>query len=171
MIADNEVYKIGVLGKAHGVHGEIAFNFEDDIFDVVEADYLVLRVDGIMVPFFIEEYRFKNDSTALMKFEGIDTVERAREFTGVSVFFPRILTPTPSADDGEISYAMLVGYQVINSNDGKTVGEIALIDDQTINIMFELTDGTLLPASEELITGIDTEGKTVTLNIPEGLID
>jgi 16S rRNA processing protein RimM len=152
------------------VHGEIAFNFDDDIFDVVEADYLVLLVDGIMVPFFIEEYRFKNDSTALMKFEGVDTVERARELTGTSVFFPRSLTPTPSDDQGSITYAMLVGYQVINSNDGKKVGEIALIDDQTINIMFELTDGTLLPASEELITDIDTEGKTITLSIPDGLL-
>lgn len=170
MISEKEVYKIGVLGKAHGVHGEIAFNFDDDIFDVVEADYLVLLVDGILVPFFIEEYRFKNDSTALVKFEGIDTVERAREFTGTSVFFPRSLTPTPSGNEGDITYAMLVGYQVVNSNDGKNVGEIALIDDQTLNIMFELTDGTLLPASEELITDIDTEGKTVFLNIPEGLL-
>ena len=58
---------------------------------------------------------------------------------------------------------------MINANDGKEAGEIAYIDEQTINIMFELKDGTLIPASEELITDIDTEKKTITLNIPEGL--
>lgn len=74
-------------------------------------------------------------------------------------------------DNDELSYAQLVGYTLINSNDGKEVGEIAYIDEQTINIMFELTDGRLIPASEELITDIDTEKKTITLNIAEGILD
>ncbi|MFC2264720.1 MAG: 16S rRNA processing protein RimM, partial [Prevotella conceptionensis] len=30
--ADN-FYKIGKLGKPHGVKGEISFHFDDDIFD------------------------------------------------------------------------------------------------------------------------------------------
>ena len=56
-----DVYKIGRLGKPHGVKGEISFNFDDDIFDREDADYIILDIDGILVPFFIEEYRFKND--------------------------------------------------------------------------------------------------------------
>jgi len=47
MIREEEVYKIGKLGKTHGVKGEISFLFDDDVFDRVEADYLVLMVDGI----------------------------------------------------------------------------------------------------------------------------
>ena len=73
MIKQEEVFKIGRLGKAHGVKGELSFMFDDDVFDRVDADYLVLDVDGILVPFFIEEYRFRSDSTALVKFEGVDT--------------------------------------------------------------------------------------------------
>ena len=56
MIKAEEVYKIGRLGKAHGVKGEVSFQFDDDIFDRVDADYLVLDIDGILVPFFMEEY-------------------------------------------------------------------------------------------------------------------
>ena len=73
MIREEEVDKIGKLGKTHGVKGEISFLFDDDVFDRVDADYLILRVDGLLVPFFIEEYRFRSDANAIMKFEDIDT--------------------------------------------------------------------------------------------------
>ena len=33
MIREDDVYKIGRLGKPHGVKGEITFMFDDDIFD------------------------------------------------------------------------------------------------------------------------------------------
>ncbi len=162
-----DVYKIGKLGKAHGIKGEVSMQVDDDIFDRTDAEFLILELDGIMVPFFMEEYRFKSDDTALIKFEGVDTQERARELTGADVYFP---APTDSSQDHEISYAMLVGFNVINSNNGKTIGKIAFIDEQTINTMFELTDGTLLPASEELIEGVDIENKNISLNIPDGLL-
>ena len=55
MIKPEEVYRIGRLGKAHGVKGEVSFQFDDDIFDRTDCDYLILEVDGILVPFFIEK--------------------------------------------------------------------------------------------------------------------
>ena len=106
-----------------------------------------------MEPFFIEEYRIKTDSNALMKFDGIDTQERARELTGCDVYFPRSLA---DEDETDVSWAELVGYSLIDSNTGKAIGEIAAIDDTTINILFELTDGKLITASDELIQHIDT---------------
>ena len=78
MIRRDEVYKIGILNKPHGVRGELLFTFTDDIFDRVEADYIVCLMDGILVPFYIEEYRFRTDTTALIKLEDVDTAEQAR---------------------------------------------------------------------------------------------
>ena len=117
MIRREEVYKIGRLGKTHGVRGEISFLLDDDVFDRTDADYLILDIDGILVPFFIEEYRFKTDSNALMKFDGIDTQERARELTGCDVYFPR---SQADEDETSVSWAELVGYSLIDSNSGKT---------------------------------------------------
>lgn len=168
MIRQEEVYKIGKLGKAHGVKGEITMQVDDDVFDRVDAEYLVLLLDGIMVPFFMEEYRFKTDETALIKFEGIDTQERARELTGTDVYFPRQLADMDESD--EMSYAQLVGYTVIDGRTGKKAGVIDFVDEQTLNIMFELQDGTLIPASEELILSIDTDKKKITMDIPEGIL-
>jgi len=168
MIRAEEVYKIGRLGKAHGVKGEVSFQFDDDIFDRVDADYLVLDIDGILVPFFMEEYRFRSDTVCLVKFSGIDTQQRAQELTGCDVFFPRAL-----AEEGDEmpSLASLVGFEIVNDADGETIGRIAAIDDSTVNILFELENGTLIPASDELVTDIDTERRTIKMNIPEGLLD
>lgn len=93
MIRRDDVYKIGKLGKPHGVKGEITFAITDDVFDRVDADYLILDIDGILVPFYIEEYRFKNDENVLVKFEDIDTQEQVRAYTGCEVFFP-VISPT-----------------------------------------------------------------------------
>ena len=169
MIKEQEVYKIGVIGKAHGIKGELSIQIDDDIFDRVDAEYLVLKLDGIFVPFFMEEYRFKSDSVVLVKFEGVDTQERARELTGVEVYFPRELAEQD--EEAELSYAALVGYTLIDNNSGKPVGTIAYVDEQTINIMFELEDGRLIPASEELIVDVDQKNRTITLDIPEGILD
>ena len=169
MIKEQSVYKIGVIGKAHGVKGELSIQIDDDIFDRVDAEYLVLKLDGIFVPFFMEEYRFKSDSVALERFEGVDTRERARELTGVEVYFPRELAEQD--ENVELSYSALVGYTLIDDNSGKPVGPIAYVDEQTNNIMFELEDGRLIPASEELIVDIDQQARTITLDIPEGILD
>ena len=168
MIRAEEVYKIGRLGKAHGVKGEVSFQFDDDIFDRVDADYLVLDIDGILVPFFMEEYRFRNDTVCLVKFCDIDTQQRAQELTGCDVYFPRAL-----AEEAEemLSLASLVGFEIVDASNGNTVGNIVAIDDSTINLLFELEDGTLIPASDELIEDIDAKQRTIRMNIPEGLLD
>ena len=167
MIKEEEVYQIGRLGKTHGVRGEVSFLFDDDVFDRTDADYLILRVDGILVPFFIEEYRFKSDANAIMKFEGLDTQERARELTGSDVYFPRSL----AEGDDSISWSVLVGFDILEAQSGKTIGRITSIDDSTLNILFCLDDGRLIPASDDLITAIDQQARTITMHIPEGLLE
>lgn len=168
MIRKEDVFKIGRLGKSHGVKGDISFPFDDDVFDSVEADYLILDIDGILVPFFIEEYRFRNDNTAIIKFEGVDSQERARELTGCDVYFPRELAD--SAEDG-LSWSAIVGFYILEVKSGKVIGRIASIDDSTLNILFCLEDGRLIPATDDLITAIDQQARTITMHIPEGLLE
>jgi 16S rRNA processing protein RimM len=168
MIKQEEVYKIGRLGKAHGVKGEVSLQFDDDIFDRVDADYLVLDIDGILVPFFMEEYRFRSDTVCLVKFCGIDTLQRAQELTGCDVYFPRALAEEA---DEQPSLASLIGFAIVDATDGKTVGRITAIDDSTQNILFELEDGLLIPANDDLIDVIDVEQQQIKMNIPQGLLD
>ena len=159
---DTDFYKIGKLGKPHGVKGELSLMFDDDVFDRTDADYLVL----------FEAYRFKGNQTALVKFCDINTQEQARELTGCDVFFPRWLVETNSED---VSWVALVGFCIIDAMSNKSVGEILSIDDTTLNLLFEIRtfDGKelLIPASEQLITGIDTTLRHVYVRLPEGILD
>ena len=181
MIKQEEVYKIGRLGKTHGVKGEVSFQFDDDIFDRVDAEYLVLEIDGILVPFFMEEYRFRNDSICLVKFCDIDTQQQAQELTGCDVYFPRALAEEA---DEQPSLSSLVGFTIINAAkdsggetaghaaaDGFPIGTIAAIDDSTLNVLFVLEDGRLIPATDDLVDQIDMHNKTITMTLPEGLLD
>ena len=172
MIKRETVYKIGRIGKPHGIDGEVSFHFDDDIFDRTDADYLILDIDGILVPFFMDEYRFKTDETALIRFTDIDTQERARDLTGCEVYFPR---EHSEAETGSLSWAAIVGFHVIDAANGTPVGEITGVDDSTINTLFDLHtpggDDILIPASDELITAIDTERHTITMQLPDGLLN
>lgn len=172
MIKAEEVYKIGRIGKPHGVKGELQLQFDDDIFDRVDADYLVLSIDGILVPFFMEEYRFRSDSVALMKFEDIDTQERARELVGCDVFFPRELAEEGTED---VSMSQIVGFKIRDAHNNKVVGRILGIDTSTVNTLFELEteDGkeVLLPANDDLIRDINPSAQEITMELPDGILD
>ena len=168
MIKQEEVFRIGRIGKAHGVKGEVSLMFDDDVFDRVDADYLILDVDGILVPFFIDEYRFRSDTTAIMKFCDIDTQERARELTGCDVFFPRALTDD---DDEQLSLAFLVGFSIVDAETNAIIGRIAAIDDQTANLLFEREDGRLIPATDDLVTTSNTADHQVVMRLPQGLLE
>lgn len=168
MIKEDEVYKIGRIGKPHGISGEVTLRFSDDVFDRVDADYLVLMVDGILVPFFIEEYRFRSDEVALVKFEDIDTKDRASELTGCDVFFPRHLA---DAGDDVLTWSQIVGYDIVDVLSDKTIGRIDAVDETTINTLLELSDGTLIPAADEFIEDIDHEERKLMMRLPEGLVN
>lgn len=168
MIKKEDVYRIGQIGKPHGVKGELSFHFEDDVFDRTDADYLILEVDGILVPFFFEEYRFRTDVTAYIKFCDVDTEVQARELTGSEVFFPRSV----AHQDGSCrSWAQLLGFSLIDATTGHQIGVIQSIDNTTLNVLFELEDGKLIPANEELITNIDGEKRQIFITLPEGLLN
>ena len=168
MIKEDEVYKIGRIGKPHGISGEVTLRFSDDVFDRVDADYLVLMVDGILVPFFIEEYRFRSDEVALVKFEDIDTKDRASELTGCDVFFPRHLA---DAGDDVLTWSQIVGYDIVDVLSDKTIGRIEAVDETTINTLLELSDGTLIPAADEFIEDIYHEERKLMMRLPEGLVN
>lgn len=172
MIKPEEVFRIGKLLKPHGVKGEIAFAFDNDVFDRVDCPYLICLVDEIFVPFFVEEYRFKGSETALIKFEDVDTEERARLMSNWEVYFPRKYYEEGAAEV-EYSWNYFIGFKVYETS-GRYIGTIDAVDEATINVLFRVVDNGdeyLIPAAEDFIDAIDDKNKTLHMNLPEGLLD
>ncbi len=162
-----------MFNKPHGVKGELSFTFTDDIFDRVDCDYLICLLDGILVPFFVEEYRFRSDTTALVKLERIDTAERARMFTNIEVYFPKKYADEEEETDDIPTWNYFVGFRVKDVRHGD-LGEIVAVDDSTMNVLFAIEkDGEeiLLPAHEEFMVKLEKKKRLLTVDVPEGLLE
>lgn len=167
MIKREDLISIGQTGKAHGLDGEITLNYDADLYEPDEDDCLFIETEGIVVPFFIERARIKTDGKALLKLEGVDQEAQARELVNCETFRER----TEDDEDLALIGDYEQGYTLVDAETGKTIGEIDHIDDETANLLFVLKDGTLIPASEELINKVDTEQHRISMHVPEGLLE
>ena len=173
MIRPEDVYQIGRMGKVHGLKGEINFQFTDDVWDRTDSDYIICEVDGILVPFFIEEYRFRSDSTAIMKLEDLESADAVQFLVNSDVYIEKKYQE--ELDEDEVALNYFIGFKMIDGDNGQEIGTIIDIDDQTDNWLFivERPDGSevMIPAHEEFIQEIKQEEKTMVMDLPIGLLD
>ena len=171
MILDKDVFQIGYIKKLHGTDGEVEMSITDDIFDRVDADYLFLKVDGLYVPFFIEEYRFKSNETVLMKFDGVASMKQAEAIVKCGVYFPHELV----RDDVEapLTWNVLTGFTLRGKKEGE-IGRVVGVDDSSANILLAVAKNgggeLLLPFHPDLVEDYSEKERYVTLNIPDGLL-
>lgn len=182
MVTEDEVYKIGTITRTHGVRGELAFLFTDDVWDSIDADYLFLRLDGLLVPFFLEEWRFRSDTLALVKFEDIDTADAAQPLVGADVCFPKALTPE-LPDDAALTWRHFVGFEVRQeasaddegaSSAASTLGTVAAVMDQTENVLLDVLTpdnrSLLIPAHEDFVLRADHKERVLYVHVPDELL-
>lgn len=169
MIREEEVIYIGRITRYRGIIGEVELQFTKDAFDRGEAEYLVLNRDGILVPYFWEEYRFKNDSTLILKLVDIDTEAAAKRLVGAEVFYPAAAICEEDADTLP-SLKALVGFEV-SDQQGRSLGRILNVDDSSVNILLSLSSGHLIPYHDDFLLYYDLQKKVLQLNLPEGILD
>ena len=188
MIKPEDVYLIGRLTRTHGIKGEMELQFTDDAFDRGEVDYVVLLLDGIFVPFFFEEYRFKNNEAALIKFADIDSEKDARRLVGVSVYYPHAALPADDAPEIR-SFQAFVGYTVllpdltaVQADDTEDAGmptrELGCIthvattpSSALLTVETEEGEEVLLPLHDDFVLDYDTRRRYLVLNVPEEILE
>lgn len=174
MIKREELIEIGKFQKTHALKGELNALLDVDAEFASEGHALIVEMDGIFVPFFTESVRPKGAESCLIKLKGIDTQENARELVNKEIYGLREELKEFFGDEERESAGDFVGY-TINDRGLGAIGTITDIDFSTANVLF-IVDGpkeeTLyIPAAEEFIDSIDQEGKTIHMNLPEGLIE
>lgn len=183
MITEDQLKPVGVFLKPHGINGEIALQRDFDDIDFDEFRCIVVDVDGIFVPFFIDGVRPKGAETDLLSIDGIDNETQAARLTNKTVYllrdelsaFRRKVAEESGDEEEEGFFADdLVGFAV-RTDEGTELGQIVSIDDSTANYLFvvetESGRNLLIPVAEEFIAGIDTERNILTLSLPEGLLE
>ncbi len=171
MILKEEIFPIGQITRAHGLKGELSFTTTSSILDEVDVPFIVLEPEGLLVPFYLEHVRMKTDTTGLLKLERIDSEEQAREYVGLTIYLPNMFLD--EMEDTEFETEYFVGFEIIENQKG-SIGRITAVDDSTANALFvvETESGeVLIPIADEFITEIDHDRKTISMKLPEGLLD
>lgn len=181
MIEEQDIVEVAKILKPHGIKGEINVELEYDI-DLKEFRCIVLDVDSIYVPFFIDGLRDKSSTTILLHIDGIDTEEAAREICGKSIYLLRNEMQSlgyfdETMDDTDSLYASdLIGYKVV-SEESTSIGEIIDFDDSTENVLLIVRDDkeseklTYIPFVSEFIVEVDSESKILNVDLPEGILN
>lgn len=166
MLERTEVIEIGTLGRPHGKQGEIQCQMANDYWDEAEAEFLLLDIDGILVPFRAEDWRGKGADVLIFRLQGVDSEEKAARLTGRTAYMLRRDIAEEAATG--LTWQDLTGYTVEDET-GQTVGKVAAVDESTLNTLLELEDGRLLPIHEDLIQAIDTDRKLLRMLVPRGI--
>ena len=164
-----ELTYIGTVIATHGVKGEIQCNIQNAIFDEIELEYFVIEIDKTYIPFFIEEYRWKSNTTLLIKFADIDDQQEAAQLIQHDIYIPTILCPGKNALD--INPNQLNGYIVEDIKSG-IIGKITNIDFITPeNAILLLDNDLVIPLHPNLVKEIKEKSKTIIMELPDGLIE
>ena len=176
MIRHDDVIKIGKTLRPHGLKGELSVATDFDIdFDALRC--VVLDIDGILVPFFIESSRPKSTEVTLLTIDGVDSESASSELSNKDLY---ILAEDAenaglTTDDEDVLYlSELPGYTVADT-DGSEIGKVKSIDDSTSNVILIVAspadNDILIPFAEEFVVQIDKNNKIMVLDIPEGILD
>jgi 16S rRNA processing protein RimM len=165
---DPETIAIGVLGKPHGVRGEIAlrlFNAEGSPLadpDGLDADVLILERDGKRVTRAVTNLRPCANGW-LITFEGIDSRDEAAALTHSQVRLPRDALPPP--EPGEYYVSDVIGCQVLAHDGGAPLGVV----EETFwngahDVMIVRGDAgaeRLIPLVPDFVREVDAAGRTI----------
>ncbi|MEF9924146.1 MAG: ribosome maturation factor RimM [Muribaculaceae bacterium] len=171
MITREEIIEIGSFNKPHGISGEISASFICDASEVKKFSCLIIDINGIFVPFFIEGIREKNDHTLLLKLSDIDSEESAKGFYKNDIF--ALKNEYIESEVEEAPADFFIGFKVIDSKLG-LIGEIVDIDDSTENALFiiEKDDNEYyIPITDDFINDIDEDKNIIYMSLPEGILN
>jgi len=176
MINRDELVPAGHFRKPHGTKGEIAISLTANIAgstgNPLTNLFFICEIDGIFVPFRIENYRSITDSSAYIRLKNINSEEKARELAHKEVFLHKKQFKGEIKNESLLTWECFIGFTLVDEQLG-TIGTITDVDTTTINTLFIVEKGNeeiLIPAAEDFIIQMDENQKELMMALPEGLV-
>ncbi len=177
MIDKSELQPIGIFHKTHALQGEINARIDIDQDFLSEGCPLIVEIEGIAVPFYIESWRPKGSTTVLIKLENVNFEMASEELVNQPIYaLKRDLSEFYDMDEDDlITGDNLIGMEVYDEFNN-FIGNVKELDTSTINelLIVEINDSEeqiFLPFVDDLIIEISPEQNKIKVQIPEGLLD
>ena len=156
-----------------GIKGEVRITlYAQDSTNLKEGKVLLLERAGKAGSATVKRVRYQKDRP-VVKLEGVDDRNYAEEIRGMEVsIYASELEELP---EGEHYVRDLIGCRVIDVTDGREVGMLKDVIQNTAQSILEVTtaDGrsVLIPAVDAFMRGIDEETGIIEVELIPGFID
>jgi len=111
----SDCISIGTITKTHGFNGRVILKKKYNLELKVTEEPVFAIIDGLPVPLFIEELEEKNSDTYIAKFELINTIEKAKEFSGCEIIASQAILKK----EKNKFHSQLIGLEIIDQIFGK----------------------------------------------------
>ena len=167
---NQSLYKSGKISKAHGHGGALIIIFDRPLdADAEELREIFVKIDGLLVPFPVEDFEIRSDTSACVKLEFVDNSDIASELVGNEVHTETECDDFSSTAEPEYP----IGFSVHDMALGN-IGIIRQIENYNGNIVLQVMDGEkekLISLYPELIAKTDYENKILHIVIPDGYFE
>jgi len=164
-----QCFKIGYVAKTHGLKGEVTLIVTEPIdFELVESVFIELR--DSLVPHFISSFSDRGDKV-FIKFDDIDTPEKAASLKGGSLYLPK--EARPKLKRGEFYDDEVVGFLVVDESLGE-LGEVTEVSSSGPNRLLSVDvkgKELLIPINSPFVISTNKTKKTIKVALPDGFLD
>ncbi len=167
-----ECFYLGKIVRKYSFKGEVLIKLDTDQPELyTELESVFVDYNNNLIPFFIQQSGLHKSELLRVRFDDVDTEEKADEIIGLEVYLP--LNFLPELDDDQFYYHEIIGFTAEDVRFGK-IGIVKGVNDSAAQALFEIDrDGKqiLIPVNDDFIKKVDKKNKVLLLDTPEGLID
>ncbi len=171
-ISHDDCFYLGFISKVHGFKGLMVFFIDaDNPFKYSKLKRVLIDINGVLNPFFVETIDIKDKGFAHVKLEGVDDRDTAVSISGKELYLP--LSELPPLDDQSYYLHELPGMEVIDEVHG-AVGKVEKVYDYSQNTLLQVLNShheVLIPLNDQFVARVDKAAKVVHVHIPKELLD
>jgi 16S rRNA processing protein RimM len=168
----DECYYLGYLSKTQGFKGGLlAFLDVDNTGDYINLESILVDLNGVLTPFFVEYLQLKDKNFVYLKLEDVDDRDSAIILSNKDLYLP--LTDLPDLGDDHYYLHELNGMKVVDKQAGE-LGNVDTVLDYSTNPLIQVIKGSreiLIPLNDDFVLKVDKALKTIEVDLPEGLIE
>jgi len=168
----DDCFYLGRVTKVHGLKGNVSAKIEADTpEEYLDLESVFLKIQGKLVPFFIEEITINSKGMATITFEDVKSERWAKFLVGAEMHLPEEMLP--ELDETTFYYHEINGFTVIDTNHGEIglIKEVLEYPNHSILSVIYKGIEVLIPIADETIGNVDRVGKTLQVTTPEGLLE
>lgn len=167
----NHLLEIGVVGKAHGIKGEVRLQYYAESLNLLDGE--IWLQSGNKLPYKCEICSIRlHQGIPIVRFLGIEDRSTADSIRGLRVLVAQSVLPK---EDGEVYLYEILGFSVILNENDRVLGRLDHVEfmgeQETWSIITPDNKEVLFPAVPQFVNEIDREKQEIRVTPPAGLLE